>query len=651
MRGKHPGVSILMFAIVSVLPWQMALSERLAFPGAEGFGAYSEGGRGGDVYYVTNVNDSGAGSLRYGIDSASGPRTIVFAVSGVIQLESDLEVDQDYITIAGQTAPGDGICLRDACFKIKADHVIVRYIRSRLGDDAGRESDAISITRGKNIIMDHCSASWSVDECFSCSTGDRDKIDNITVQWCIISEALKNSIHSKGAHSYGALIRGCYGAKYSYHHNLFAHNSSRNPRPGNYDRNTYVLDPNGLQFDFRNNVLYNWNGTRPGYDADTDSVCRYNYVANYGKPGPNSSTPGWIYKAGCKHFRAYYSGNYFDGSIPTDQWSLVYFSGSWTQSEKEAYKQTVPFSTGPIVTDTAQEAYDKVMEHAGASLGVRDSVDARVISDVRNGTGAIIDDEDEVGSWPVYNTYDVAQDTDRDGMSDVWETAKGLDPSDPDDRNDDPDDDGYTNLEEYLHWLTLAVPVVEIEAADMTDFAVLSEYWRSGCSDSDGWCEGMDYDHMDGVNIDDLQELAFRWLWGREDEVFEPVDYQAEDGAWSEGALVETEHDGYTGTGYVNTENNAGEWCEITVNVAGSGEYDMTLRYANGSSDRPVEVSVDGDVAISSLSMPGTGDWKTWDSVEFSPYLESNNNTIRFTALGSSGTANLDKLVVEGKAL
>ena len=457
VRREYRGVSLLILVIVSLLSRQAAFCEQLAFPGAEGFGAYSKGGRGGDVYYVTNVKDDGAGSLRYGIDSAGGPRTIVFAVSGMIQLKSNLEVNKDYITIAGQTAPGDGICLRDGCLAIYADHVIVRYIRSRLGDEGGRETDAISIVAGKNIIMDHCSASWSVDECFSCSTGSRGAIDNVTVQWCIISEALKNSIHHKGSHGYGALIRGCYGAKYSYHHNLFAHNSSRNPRPGNYDHNSYSRDTEGLQFDFRNNVLYNWNEIRPGYDADTDSVCRYNYVGNYARGGPDSTSPGWIYSAQCKHFRAYYSGNYFDGRIPADQWSLVLFDGDgdWTQSEKDAYKQAVPFSTGPIVTDTAQEAYDKVMAHAGACLPVRDSVDARIISDVRNGTGAIIDDEDEVGGWPVYKTYDVAKDRDRDGMSDVWERAKGLDASDPDDRNDDADEDGYTNLEEYLHWLTL----------------------------------------------------------------------------------------------------------------------------------------------------------------------------------------------------
>jgi len=434
-------------------------AQTLAFPGAEGFGAYAQGGRGGDVYTVTNLNDAGEGSLRDAIKTANGPRTIVFAVSGLIKLKSTLKVEKDYITIAGQTAPGDGICVRDACFQISADHVIVRYIRSRLGDEAGQEADAISITKGYNVILDHCSASWSVDECFSCSTGDKNKIDSVTVQWSIISEALENSIHEKGAHSYGALIRGCYGAKYSYHHNLFAHNRSRNPRPGNYDDNTYTKDPEGLLFDFRNNVMYNWGGSRPGYDGDKESVCRYNYVGNFGKPGPNSDNSGHAYSAGCKHFRAYYNDNFFFGENPGDQWSLVQFKGSWSASQKNEYKQSEPFPAGPINTQSPQDAYKSVLDSAGASIK-RDVVDTRVVNDVRNGTGSIIDDEDEVGGWPEYTTYDVKTDSDKDGMADEWEIRNNLDPNNPEDRNDDNNKDGYTNLEAYLSNLTgVSLPV------------------------------------------------------------------------------------------------------------------------------------------------------------------------------------------------
>ncbi len=427
--------------------------ETPAFPGAEGFGAYSKGGRGGDVYTVTNLKDDGKGSLRYGIEKAKGPRTIVFAVSGLIKLKSTLEVENDYITIAGQTAPGDGICLRDACLEIQANHVIVRYIRSRLGAEGGRESDAISISRGHNIILDHCSASWSVDEMFSCSTGRKDAIDNVTVQWSIISEALHNSIHHKGPHGYGALIRGCYGARYTYHHNLFAHNYSRNPRPGNYDYNTHEKDPEGLHFDFRNNVMYNWGGNRPGYDADKESVCQYNYVGNYAKRGPDSKSPGWIYSAGSKYFRGYFSGNAFDGEIPEDPWSLVVLGEEWTESEIAEYKRSEPFSYGFVRTENAMDAYASVLSHAGATLPHRDAVDVRVTEDVKNGTGAIINFESEVGGWPEYKTYNIKKDTDMDGMPDLWEKENGLNPSDPADRNGDTDKNGYTNLEEYLNSL------------------------------------------------------------------------------------------------------------------------------------------------------------------------------------------------------
>jgi pectate lyase len=430
-------------------------AQTLAFQGAEGFGAYSKGGRGGDVYHVTNINDNGPGSLRFGIYSAAGPRTIVFDVSGIIQLESPLVVNKDNITIAGQTAPGDGICLRDYNFSISANNVIVRYIRSRLGDETGEQVDAISINSGKNIIVDHCSASWSVDEVLSCSTGERNKIDSVTVQWCIISEGLNNSKHHKGSHGYGSLIRGCYGAHYSYLHNLYAHNANRNPRPGNYDQNSFDRDSLGLEFDFRNNVMYNWGHNRPSYDGDSKSVCRYNYVNNYGKPGPNSEPTGYAYSPGSKYFKAYFSGNYFYGRIPSDQSTLLDWK-DWSDSDKEAYMQRAPFSTGPVKTLTAEEAYSSIINTCGASL-VRDAVDSRIINNVQNGTGSIINSQNQVGGWPELKSLTTPRDTDRDGMPDSWEKQNELNLDDPKDRNGDLNGDGYTNLEEYLNQLVLKV--------------------------------------------------------------------------------------------------------------------------------------------------------------------------------------------------
>ncbi|MGW8314801.1 MAG: pectate lyase [Bacteroidales bacterium] len=450
--GKSIVFVSCLFAAISLAARDPGPSQLPAFPGAEGFGAYALGGRGGDVYTVTNLKDAGPGSLRFGLESATGPRTIVFALSGTIKLRSPLVISKDSVTVAGQTAPGDGICLRDAPLIIYADHVVVRYIRSRLGSESGVEADAISIARGHHVMVDHCSASWSVDECLSCSTGRKGEIDSITVQWCIISEALNNSIHSKGAHGYGALIRGCYGASYTYHHNLFAHNYTRNPRPGNYDYNHHTLDPLGLRFDFRNNVIYNWAGHYPGYDADTGSVCRFNYVGNYLRSGTDSELPGWAYNAGSRYFRAYFEGNSFNGNIPGDPWDLVKLGDDWSEMEKAAYRKQIPFPTGPVTTQTAEEAYEKVLTVCGASMN-RDQVDERVVDEVRTGKGRIIDSQDEVGGWPVYNTAEARVDSDGDGMPDAWESDHGFDPANPGDRNGDEDGDGYTNLEEYLNQL------------------------------------------------------------------------------------------------------------------------------------------------------------------------------------------------------
>ena len=211
----------------------------LAFPGAEGYGKYTAGGRGGKVYEVTNLNDFGKGSLRAAVE-AEGSRTVVFRVSGTIDLKSNLTIRNPYITIAGQTAPGDGICIKRYPLSIGADEVIIRYIRVRLGDESGVDADAISSRYNKNLIIDHVSASWSVDETMSIYHNE-----NVTVQWCLIAESLYQSNHIKGHHGFG----GIWGSNYStYHHNLLAHHSSRNPRFASGCGNT----------DYRNNVLYNW---------------------------------------------------------------------------------------------------------------------------------------------------------------------------------------------------------------------------------------------------------------------------------------------------------------------------------------------------------------------------------------------------------
>src|SRR5699024_5250876 len=293
----------------------------LAFPGAEGFGAYAEGGRGGRVLHVTNLNDEGKGSLRWAVEQ-EGPRIVVFDVSGTITLDDDLSIDDPYITIAGQTAPGDGIALRDGLFEIETHDVVIRYLRVRLGDQ-GDGGDAISVQSGHDIIVDHCSASWSTDEALSASAAEPD-LTNITVQWCFITEALNAE-----SHGYGSLIRGTGGARYSFHHNLYAHTRGRNPRPGNYDRNYHEEDQERLWLDFRNNVIYNWGGSYAGYNADSKSVTRMNYVGNFLIPGPNSEHTGIAYETGSPFNRAYFYDNYYDFEKPENPWELVAFDEDW----------------------------------------------------------------------------------------------------------------------------------------------------------------------------------------------------------------------------------------------------------------------------------------------------------------------------------
>lgn len=422
-----------------------------AFPGAEGFGANSLGGRGGVVLFVTNLDDSGPGSLRAAVE-ADGPRTVIFRISGTIALEKTLVIRNSRITIAGQTAPGDGICLKDYGLSIAADHVIVRYIRCRPGDNTGGEPDAISISSGHDMIADHCSTSWAVDETLSAST--RRGLDNVTVQWCIISESLNDSTHHKGSHGYGSLIRGGYGSGYTYHHNLYAHHKARLPRPGNY--NDRSEDPDGFTLDFRNNVVYNWGGRYAGYNADgsngANSITKMNFVGNYYKRGVNSSGD-FAFSESTRSARTWFDGNAMNGGIPDEPWSLVIFQ-KFSPADIQDYIQPEPIPVAPVETDDALTAYERVLAEAGAVLPERDAVDARIVAEVRNGTGQIINDESDVGGWPELKSTEPPRDTDRDGMPDEWENDHGLDAENRADRNADRDADGYTNLEEYINGIS-----------------------------------------------------------------------------------------------------------------------------------------------------------------------------------------------------
>jgi hypothetical protein len=437
--------ALLGCALLVAAPAMASDGGQIAFPGAEGHGRFAQGGRGGAVIFVTTLADSGPGSLRAAVE-AKGPRTVVFETAGTIRLKSPLKISRGRITIAGQTAPGEGITLADQPLVIAADDVVVRYLRVRLGDESGVQEDAVTVSRGRRIILDHISASWSVDE--TLSVGSRydppeSGVYDVTVQWSLIAESLNRSVHDKGRHGYGSLIRGGHGAGMSFHHNLWANHLARMPRPGNY--NGPDVDPVGGFFEFRNNVFYNWGGEASGYNADDETHSAYDFVGNAYLPGPDGK--GAL--AFCERnslSRAWFADNAMAGAVPTDPWSLV---GCKPPAN---YRAPGPLATSGIVTTGPAEAQAAVLARAGASK-VRDPVDLRILAGVRAGTGRQIDTQADVGGWPTLKSGVAPADLDRDGMADAWERARGLNPADAADAALDTDGDGWTNLEDYMNGL------------------------------------------------------------------------------------------------------------------------------------------------------------------------------------------------------
>lgn len=415
----------------------------LAFPGAEGFGKYTTGGRGGKVVVVSNLNNSGPGSLRHAIEMEE-PRTIVFAVSGTIPLESTLDVNHGNLTIAGQSAPGEGITLKNYPLKVNDGNVIIRYIRSRMGDEHKVQDDGISIIGQEDIIIDHSSFSWGTDE--SASFYDN---KDFTLQWSVISESLNNSVHFKGEHGYGG-IWGGKGA--SFHHNLLAHHKSRNPRFNG--ARTKLEDKPELEIaDFRNNVIYNWQANS-SYGGEKGS---YNMVNNYYKPGPatQEDVERRIVEIWDPESRFYIAGNYVEGFQAVSDDNTKGVDGA--PSNEALVQQPVPVLAIPA--QSAEAAFDEVLAHAGASYR-RDAVDRRLMEEVRTGTAAygvegdgIIDSQVQAGGWPELRQEAAPADQDRDGMPDTWEAARNLDPTNSADASAFTLDKGYTNIEVYLNSL------------------------------------------------------------------------------------------------------------------------------------------------------------------------------------------------------
>ncbi|MHC4444463.1 MAG: thrombospondin type 3 repeat-containing protein [Planctomycetota bacterium] len=418
-----------------------------AFPGAEGFGSSTPGGRGGQVFVVTNLNNSGPGSFREACEAAV-PRVVVFAVGGEILLSRAIIVLNPYITIAGQTAPGGGITIRndgtseEDTLIFQTHDVIIRYIRSRPGpsDDETTGCDALSFETGTyNAIADHCSLSWDVDETFELWPDPHD----ITLQWSIVSESLHCSSHTLGCHSKGVLL-GTEGAhNISVHHCLLAHHDERNPRVGN----------SGL-VDFVNNVVYN-----------PDAMCHLtnqfctqpiNYVGNYVKRGPDSKLIGPDGRERYEIF-AWDTGLgfsiYVQGNIGPHRPDHTYPEDVVVDTDDRFWVTSTRHNAPSVTTYDAFEAYDRVLGEAGTIRPYRDPVDSRIVTEVIDGTGHIIDDPSEVGGYPTLPPGTPRTDTDGDGMPDDWETSHNLNPNDPADASGDRDGDGYTNVEEWFNGL------------------------------------------------------------------------------------------------------------------------------------------------------------------------------------------------------
>ncbi len=442
----------LFFALLAMPAPSPCAPGPLAFPGAEGFGRFAKGGRGGDVYHVTTLADSGKGSLREGVGTMRGPRTIVFDVSGTIELVAPLRVEgKSGLTIAGQTAPGDGIALKNQPLQFyAASDLIVRFIRVRLGDERKGSADCIELGKeGKpvgDIILDHVTVTWGVDGLM-----DVYEAGALTVQWCLFGEALHDSIHEKGPHAMLMSIRRTRG-NVSLHHNLLFSSRDRHPTLGGGPE---PFNPKAI-FDFRNNVIYNWSGPcNLGHG-------QFNVVHNVWRPGPDThpGAPPIQIRAekpdctvGC------IAGNLFDGNDgwTRDNYSSVRWGPRGGKYDADVTREKFERRGEPVAagdrpeTETAEACYGSVLEKAGASRA-RDAADARVVRGIRDGTHRLIDSPKDVGGWPALRSLPVPVDTDGDGIPDAWERRHGLDPGNSSDGNATGlSPDGYTNLEMYLN--------------------------------------------------------------------------------------------------------------------------------------------------------------------------------------------------------
>ena len=458
--NKH----LFILLIVCIFCGQL-FAQQVAFPGAEGFGKYATGGRGGKVVAVTNLNDSGEGSFRWALEQYPGEAlTVIFRVSGMIELQSKIQIKRSNLTIAGQTAPGDGICLKNQSLILngasaKGNHgnIIIRFIRSRPGGTLKTGLYGFDMENCHDVIIDHCSFSWANEECAAMYD-----TKNTTVQWCIVSEGLYEAGHQKGHRSYGGVWGGQYA---SYHHNLLAHLNSRAVRfNGARAHDTFAL------IDYRNNVIYNWGNANAAYGGEVNiagGVSQVNIVNNFYKPGPATAAELKFVNASYQKEVSKGTGQWFvDGNIMEGDKALTKKNKNGVDLQAQGYPsgaivdKAFPVSIA-LPVETAKESYEKVLLYAGAIFPKRDATDEHVVNETRTGKAmgkgsfgkpGIIDSPLAVGGWAEYKSAPAPVDTDSDGMPDAWEIKKGLNPNDANDRNK-ADASGYTMLEIYLNEL------------------------------------------------------------------------------------------------------------------------------------------------------------------------------------------------------
>ncbi|MDR3217484.1 MAG: pectate lyase [Dysgonamonadaceae bacterium] len=445
MKNAFLGIGILVLCSFG----HVRAQQLPAFPGAEGWGMYAKGGRGGLVLEVTNLNDSGPGSFREAIMNPN-PRIVIFKVSGTIELQSELAITTPYLTIAGQTAPGDGICLKNYPLDIAGTHdIIVRCLRIRPGIASGRkgsELDGIEVRESSHVMVDHCTVSWTNDE----GINNWHKSSFVTFQWCMMAEPLNKSVHEKGAHGYGASIGGY---KASFHHNILANAVARNASIAGNNQNPTVM------LDVRNCVIANW--VHRSCDGKPLSI---NLVNNYYKPGPATQEEvkrriARIDNAENMGFTGlwYIDGNYVEGypDISADNWKGgVDFESGTSEARNRRF---TPFESAAVTTQSAPEAYELVLRYVGVIAPGRDSQENRIINQIRTntlryGTNGIIDSVEQAGGWPELKSTTPLPDSDKDGIPDKWETANGLNPKDTSDANKT-NNQGYTHIEKYINSL------------------------------------------------------------------------------------------------------------------------------------------------------------------------------------------------------